>query len=434
MPIKHHRPVSRDCFKVAIICALPIEHAAIEALLDEDYEKDGFCYGKSPGDLNEYVTGRLGNHDVVLASMPGVGMVSASAVGAHLRYSFEGVQIGFVVGICGGVPTTANGTEILLGDVLISTSVTQIDFGRQYPDGQVRKDVEDTLGRPNPKVRAFTAKLSTIRSRQMLQDKIYRLVTCIGAADGLRGAAYPGAEHDRLYPSGYRHKHRQKTATQDACICNNCQNQEDDVCEAALQSSCEDLGCDNSLLVARNRTQRAKLFAPDNRKISTADMPEAQKPWVHFGRIACSNQVIKSALHRDELAAENDVIGFEMESAGIWDYLPTILIKGVCDYSDSHKNKRWLQYAAATAAACTQAVLDEWRSLDANMNQSAIESDDRRADNGTIVRHTLAKAPFSIPFCRDANFVGCGAVFDQIHSRCSVPGSRIALVGLGGAG
>ena len=53
-----------------------------------------------------------------------------------------------------------------------------------------------------------------------------------------------------------------------------------------------------------------------------------------------------------------------MEGAGAWDYIPTVVVKGVCDYADSHKNKGWQQYAAATAAACMKAVLEEWRTED----------------------------------------------------------------------
>jgi hypothetical protein len=37
--------------------------------------------------------------------------------------------------------------SLVLGDVIISTSVIQIDFGRQYPNEFVRKaSIEDTLG------------------------------------------------------------------------------------------------------------------------------------------------------------------------------------------------------------------------------------------------------------------------------------------------
>jgi nucleoside phosphorylase len=49
-----------------------------------------------------------------------------------------------------------------------------------------------------------------------------------------------------------------------------------------------------------------------------------------------------------------------MEGAGVWDAFPCVVIKGVCDYADSHKNKKWQGYAAATAAACMKAFLKEW--------------------------------------------------------------------------
>ena len=114
----------------------------------------------------------------------------------------------------------------------------------------------------------------------------------------------------------------------------------------------------------RSRIQRAMGFAPDGSLMMAADIQEAQKPCIHFGQIACSNQVIKSGQHRDQIAAEEGVVGFEMESAGTWDFVPTIVIKSVSDYADSHKNKQWQHYAAATAAACAKAILEEWRVVD----------------------------------------------------------------------
>jgi hypothetical protein len=39
-----------------------------------------------------------------------------------------------------------------------------------------------------------------------------------------------------------------------------------------------------------------------------------------------------------------------------------------------------------------------------------------------------------LPFSRDADFVQRGALLDQIDQKCAVPGSRTALVGLGGVG
>jgi nucleoside phosphorylase len=70
---------------------------------------------------------------------------------------------------------------------------------------------------------------------------------------------------------------------------------------------------------------------------------------------------MKSGEDRDSAAFQNEVIAFEMEGAGIWETFPgCLIIKGVCDYADSHKSKRWQAYAAATAAAATKAVLENW--------------------------------------------------------------------------
>lgn len=73
---------------------------------------------------------------------------------------------------------------------------------------------------------------------------------------------------------------------------------------------------------------------------------------------------MKSALHRDQLAASEGIIAFEMEGAGVWDKFNCLIIKGVCDYADSHKNKNWQSYAAAVAAAATKEVLGQYVSHD----------------------------------------------------------------------
>lgn len=75
--------------------------------------------------------------------------------------------------------------------------------------------------------------------------------------------------------------------------------------------------------------------------------------------MASGDSVMKSAIHRDEIAKSHNVIAFEMEGAGIFESLPCLIIKGVCDYADSHKNKKWQDYAAVTAA-CVMKTLLKW--------------------------------------------------------------------------
>lgn len=40
----------------------------------------------------------------------------------------------------------------------------------------------------------------------------------------------------------------------------------------------------------------------------------------------------------------------EMGAAGLMAKFSCLAIRGICDYADSYKNRRWLSYAAATAA------------------------------------------------------------------------------------
>jgi hypothetical protein len=47
-----------------------------------------------------------------------------------------------------------------------------------------------------------------------------------------------------------------------------------------------------------------------------------------------------------------------MEAAGLMDIIPCLPIRGICDYSDSHKSKEWQKYAAATAAAYAKELLE----------------------------------------------------------------------------
>lgn len=39
--------------------------------------------------------------------------------------------------------------------------------------------------------------------------------------------------------------------------------------------------------------------------------------------------------------------------------MPTVVIKSVSDYADSHKNDGWQKFAAASAAACMKAFMNE---------------------------------------------------------------------------
>ena len=314
-------PVSRDDFEIAIICALTLEADAVDGLFDHCWDDDGIVFGKQKSDPNAYSTGVIGCHNVVLAHMPGMGKVYATAVAAHCRSSFPNIKLAIVVGVCGVVPfyqdDDQNRREIVLGDVIVSSGVVQYDLGKQSPELFIRKDtLLDSLGRPNTEIRALLAKLQSRRGRRRMQNLVARYMDVLRSEQDLR-AGYPGATHDRLFPANYRH--------------------------IADGKSCVECRC-NGLVMNRQRLEQ-----------------DSPAPDIHFGLMASGDAVMKSGVDRDRTASQEKILGFEMEGAGVWDTFPCVIVKGGCDYADSHKNDMWKRYAAATAAAGMKALLSEWK-------------------------------------------------------------------------
>lgn len=146
---------------------------------------------------------------------------------------------------------------------------------------------------------------------------------------------------DRLFKPNYLHRHNPPL---ECAICDNSDG--DNLCYTSIEASCEELGCREP-----DPRPRARIIQSSN---------ESQ-PNVHFGLVATGDTVMRSGEDRDRIAARDKVIAFEMEGAGVWETFPaSLVIKGVCDYADSHKNKTWQAYAAATAAAAAKALLENW--------------------------------------------------------------------------
>lgn len=348
LDVRAGQPHNRGGFEVVIICALPAEANAIHALFDKVWDDRGIIYGKEPGDRNSYTLGLMGQHNVVLAYMPGMGNNSAANVASDCRFSFKNIKLALVVGICGGVPFLTRGEEVILGDVVISEGLIPHDFGRQYPGQFVMKDDPlDRLARPNSELRSLLAKLKSDQNYQTLRKRTSQHLFSLQRSPGAT-ASYPGANFDTLYEGSYRHKHHEPS---DCMICSNPMLERYVVCSEATEKTCEELRCDSAKIVGRQRLRDMEL---QNEHTKTYTPP----PEIHFGLVASGNVVMKFGEERDRIARRENVIAFEMEGAGVWDNFPCLIIKGVCDYADSHKNKRWQGYAAATAAACTKAFLE----------------------------------------------------------------------------
>ncbi|KAF0638010.1 hypothetical protein FPSE5266_10877 [Fusarium pseudograminearum] len=171
-------------------------------------------------------------------------------------------------------------------------------------------------------------------------------------------------------------------------ICAACNGNSDPVCEIALRSNCKELKCDAEQRLSRDRLGGVK-FDIGNESLSSNN--DTLFPTIHFGAFASGDSLIRSAGHRDQLATSKDVIGFEMESVGVWEIFPTVVIKGVSNYTDSHKNDDWQDFAAASAAACTKAFLRYWVSTKEEDTRSGAEEQKPRETAINNIRFPEAK-------------------------------------------
>ncbi|GKZ17867.1 hypothetical protein AbraCBS73388_010807 [Aspergillus brasiliensis] len=310
-------PSSREDFKITIICALTLEAKAVVQLFDAIYDENLDQYRKAPGDNNTYTLGSIGKYHVVLVYMPGAGKGYASSVATDVKRSYACLELALVVGVCGGVPYAKDQTfsqqDILLGDVIVSKGLVQYDLGRLHPTGFVRKNTAlANLPRPRPEILSFLKKLEVYYERL-----ISRLHTHLAKVQKEFPSGYPGAEKDRLFSPEYEHQAKN-------CKC------------------AEYTHYDDGIVARRGEYAR-----------------QDQGTAVHFGLVASGDTVMVSAHDRDRISEIEDIIGFETEGAGVWEIIPCIVIKGVSYYADSHKTKEWEHFAAASAAACTRAILDE---------------------------------------------------------------------------
>lgn len=345
--MNYSRPSQREDFEIAIICALPLEYNAVSSVFEEFFDEDGDPYGRAEGDPNIYTTGLIGKHNVVLALLCHMGKSHASSAAASIGMSYTRLRIALLVGICGGVPRVGidGADEILLGDVIISKSIVQYDYGRLFSHKFVRKNTaDDNPSKQNKYVRNVVAQLETDRGRSILKKKAAHFLKELQTSARSGKYNYPGAEEDKLFESSYCHRHY----IYPKCACREYGRMSSSICDDALNASCKMLGCDESHLVRRKRLEQKLQLEID----------EAQVPAIFVGSVATGDKVMKSAEDRDRIANTEGIIAFEMEAAGVWEDVPCIVIKGVCDYADSHKNKKWQDFAAATAAATMKALLE----------------------------------------------------------------------------
>ncbi|KAI9714139.1 MAG: hypothetical protein M1812_006467 [Candelaria pacifica] len=367
-------------YNVAWVCALrDPELLAARVLLDEEHITPPY---DTQYDRNTYICGQVNEHKVVVACLPSgrTGNVNAGHLTGPMFHTFPNIKITLLVGIGGGVPLQSPQNQledIYLADVVLGwpgdgkSAVVQYDPGRWKVDGFEQRGLVD---QPDWHLtQALEIVISNYEVGQTdFQDSVARL-------QKIPRFNSPSSDEDRLFQATYKHEGDYYTG------CSRC------LAENLVQ-----------------RPERAKARPDGSFKF-------------HCGTIASGGAVIQDGELRDRLSKEcNNARCFEMEAVGVNLNSRCLVIRGVADYADSHKNDMWKCAAAGNAAAFAKEFLLTIRA-----------SGLRELSGIAAVRTPISTLPGTLSI--DPDFVGRDDVLGQIDERFG-KSRRVALVGLGGIG
>ncbi|KAF4344586.1 kinesin light chain [Fusarium beomiforme] len=354
-------------YKVAWFAPLEIEAKVAISLLDEKHQGH---FPVSPGDDYIFIPGAMGGHNIIVATLPAgqeYGTGSAAALASQLKKCFPNLWFGLLVGVAAGLPDLSQNRDIRLGDVLVglpsgdSAGLIAYDLGKETENGfeLLRHGHSQAVTEPIVRSAIGNIKFQALNESEAFLPYFEKIADLQHATGTF---ADPGQHKDILYD-------------------------------------------DNGQAIQRPRR------------------PTHQRTRVWYGSIGSGDKLLKRAEVRNKLRDKYDIIGLEMEAAGITNRIPVGVIRGVCDYGDRHKNKNWQPYAAAMAASYARALLDVIRPP----LPSASSSDP--ADKGP-------EPCYYLPMMQSRCFTGRQSVLQQLDTMAfgQEPIHRIALVGLGGVG
>ncbi len=291
---------------IGIVTALPKEYAAMEAMLDDaqDYTAPGSGAGRRY--RRGLVAGSSGGQHTVLLALGDMGNNAAAIRASLMLQHFPDLKHIIMVGIAGGVPNPAKPDDhVRLGDVVVSGQggVVQYDFDKEEYDFKKHKPIIKYRNPPRPPSALLLEAVRLLSVEEFRGERAW--LGYVERAAKLRGSQRPPVDADRLYAS-------------------------DD----------------------------------PNQLISHPDDPQREdgQPRLFVGPIASANTLLKNPKLRDALRDQFGVKAVEMEGSGIADAtwnqeVGYLVVRGICDYCDSHKNDVWQGYAAVVAAAYTRGLL-----------------------------------------------------------------------------
>ena len=286
---------------IGIVTALPKEYAAMKALIENGYEHvvPGLGAGRRYW-VGEIPSKSNGTHRVAL-TLAAMGNNVAAIRGTLLLEHFQSLDSILMVGIAGGVPNPEKADEhVRLGDIVVSdkSGVVQYDFDKET------EEFAEVRCTPIPAGARLVHAVKLLEAGELGEERPWEAY--IEAARKVLRWKKPGQGKDRL---------------------------------------------------AMTEDPETFVEHPKDPKRPGA------RPRVFAGPIASANKLLKNPVRRDGLRDQFGVKAIEMEGAGIadatWDHQAVYLVvRGICDYCDRHKNDEWQEYAAIVAAAYARALIE----------------------------------------------------------------------------
>lgn len=301
---------AEDQPSIGFICPSYTEVKAVLATFDK-----GFSTVLVNG--TKYSYGLIRGRKTVAVTLPHdeSGPVAASRCAAELLKKHPSLKKDgsycFLVGIAGGIWSQDN--DVRLGDIVIATSIWDRRLSRTTSEGFV-----STEHRGKAPQYLLLEIGQFLYDRSELEVEIQNTITQMQNRSKDKRWKYPGLEKDVLYEVDYHH------LGADTC----------DECEP-----------EKALWRPRRSTTNSK---------------------VHDGLVASGDTVPKTPVNRKQLQEAN-ALAVDMEACGMPENF--VVIRGISDYADSHKNDVWQPYAAAAAAACARLIID---TLDKDMDGQTV--------------------------------------------------------------
>ena len=292
-------------YTIAWICTSPAGVAAAEAMLDA---KDPYL-PLVKDDANNYILGRLGVQKVAIAFLKTRWGTSSnvSEIAEPMHRSFPSLRLQLVVGTGGGVPCKF---DVRLGDVVVGESVIEPDHDSISISPEDDLESMATSSAPSAEflsiidaLKVPDEKARTSPIQRMLNGAISRYPATAMLVDKskLRDDLYH-VDHEHVFGG----------------TCNN---------------------CDPSQLVKRPERQKG------------------EESKIHGGTIICGHTTYRKPGLRNSLGYKYNVLCVDSTTAHIGFKFPRLVVRGIADYADSHKNPSWDNYANFSAAAFARLFL-----------------------------------------------------------------------------